>query len=363
MGLAAHGHRTLQILLAVVGFTEVGVTADCPTYSPGVVSGNVANAELVEASGLAASRMNADILWSHNDSAGQPRVYAMTPSGTHRGTFTLGNASNIDWEDIAIGRGPVSGIEYIYAGDIGDNFNIRSTIRVYRVPEPVVSLTGPPATTTLAGVSTITLTYPDGPRDAETLMVDVNGDIYIVTKRVSAVGRVYRAAFPQSTSGIITLQFVSQLPWGSVNGSAGATGGDIASDGSAVIVRRLTSATPQATLWLRPPGSNLWEVFNTAGCNLSLTAEPQGEAIAFVPGTLSFYTLSEGANQPLNYFSHNQIIGDVTHDGVVNIDDLVGVITGWGACPEPCAAYCPADLDHNCSVDIDDLVNVITHWG
>lgn len=55
--------------------------------------------------------------------------------------------------------------------------------------------------------------------------------------------------------------------------------------------------------------------------------------------------------------------GDVNDDGVVNIDDLVGVITSWGAC----APYCPADLTPPPSgdgqVNIDDLVKVITSWG
>ena len=55
--------------------------------------------------------------------------------------------------------------------------------------------------------------------------------------------------------------------------------------------------------------------------------------------------------------------GDVTGGGVVNIDDLVMVITGWGACPSPCPPQCPADANNDCLVNIDDLVLVITKWG
>ena len=52
---------------------------------------------------------------------------------------------------------------------------------------------------TLSDVETFTLQYPDGPRDAETLMVDpLSGDIYIVSKR-DTVLHIYRAAYPQST--------------------------------------------------------------------------------------------------------------------------------------------------------------------
>jgi hypothetical protein len=28
-----------------------------------------------------------------------------------------------------------------------------------------------------------------------------------------------------------------------------------------------------------------------------------------------------------------EVMGDITHDGIVNIDDLLAVINGWGACP------------------------------
>jgi hypothetical protein len=52
------------------------------------------------------------------------------------------------------------------------------------------------------------------------------------------------------------------------------------------------------------------------------------------------------------------VIGDVTGDGLVNIDDLVSVITHWGVC-----SNCPSDVNHNGVVDIDDLVAVITHWS
>lgn len=60
--------------------------------------------------------------------------------------------------------------------------------------------------------------------------------------------------------------------------------------------------------------------------------------------------------------------GDVTSNGIVDIDDLVAVITSWGACPAP-PTGCPADIPRtaggvgNGTVDIDDLVAVIVNWG
>jgi hypothetical protein len=53
-------------------------------------------------------------------------------------------------------------------------------------------------------------------------------------------------------------------------------------------------------------------------------------------------------------------------NGVVDIDDLVLVITSWGACDTPCPETdgCYGDIVNcDCTVNIDDLVTVITSWG
>ncbi|HWB19783.1 MAG TPA: DNRLRE domain-containing protein [Phycisphaerales bacterium] len=54
-------------------------------------------------------------------------------------------------------------------------------------------------------------------------------------------------------------------------------------------------------------------------------------------------------------------VGDVTGDGIVNIDDLTAVILNWGNCPvsQPCGA----DLTHDGVVNIDDLSAVILSWS
>lgn len=54
--------------------------------------------------------------------------------------------------------------------------------------------------------------------------------------------------------------------------------------------------------------------------------------------------------------------GDVTGDGVVNIDDLVEVINHWGPCPAA-PAFCPQEATGDSQINIDDLVRVITNWG
>jgi len=337
----------------------------CPTYDAPANGGNVQSKAVVEASGLAASRLNPGVLWTHNDSGGTNRVYAMGTNGIALGEFILSGASAADWEDIAVGPGPTPGVNYLYVGDIGDNFNFRSNIKVYRVPEPFVNVQKAGGTVSLGGMLTITLAYPDGPRDAETLMIDTNGDIYIVTKRVTAVGRVYRAAFPQATSGTVTLEYVASLPWGAANGNGGATGGDISADGSTIIVRRISSFTPSATMWKRPAGTNLWDVFSQPGCDIAMPKQPQGESICFSPLDLTMYSLSEGSNQPVWRLPQVKSPGDLNGDQVVNVADLLKVIGGWGACPtSPIIPLpCPSDTNNDGTVNVEDLLFLISHWG
>jgi hypothetical protein len=51
---------------------------------------------------------------------------------------------------------------------------------------------------------------------------------------------------------------------------------------------------------------------------------------------------------------------DINQDGVVDVQDLVLLVTAWGPCaPGPCAA----DVDGDGSVGVTDLVLIITNWS
>ena len=43
-----------------------------------------------------------------------------------------------------------------------------------------------------------------------------------------------------------------------------------------------------------------------------------------------------------------------------DIDDLLIMLAGWGACSETC---CPGDLDGNLLINIDDLLMLLSNWG
>ena len=71
--------------------------AVCPAFFPGRAIGTVAEPDIVEASGLSASRKNSDLLWVHNDSGNTAALYAIASDGTPLATYLPTGTSNIDW--------------------------------------------------------------------------------------------------------------------------------------------------------------------------------------------------------------------------------------------------------------------------
>jgi hypothetical protein len=280
-------------------------------FLDGEVVGHIAESQVTEASGLVASRQNEDVFWVHNDSGDSARLFAMNRSGTHLGVYTIDGATAVDWEDIAIGPGPAPGIDYLYIADMGDNGGTRSSVTVYRIPEPFVQLDQQPVTVNLTGAESLEFVYSDGSRDAETLLVDpLSGDIVVVSKR-EAASRVYKAEYPQSTSATNTFQYVGDLTF------SWATGGDVSALGDEVLVK----SSDTVTMYDRVPGANLWGALLTLGTNVPYTVEPQGEAISF-DADGNYYTVSEGSQQPI-YFYQRIDPNNTSPESVIPIDDRV----------------------------------------
>jgi probable HAF family extracellular repeat protein len=112
----------------------------------------------------------------------------------------------------------------------------------------------------------------------------------------------------------------------------------------------------RATLWI-----------NDAAFQLdALALLPVGSSLSFARGLNNVgQIVADGqiANEPRAAVLTPLRPGDVDGDDVVNIQDLLGVIGGWGQCLQPHAVNtCPADLNVNGTVDLDDLLQVINNW-
>ena len=85
----------------------------------------VRDGRLDELSGIAVSPDQPGVLFVHNDSGDSSRFFAIGPDGALKAIFHFQGEPTSrlgvrDVEDIAIGPGPDSGVNYIYLGDIGD---------------------------------------------------------------------------------------------------------------------------------------------------------------------------------------------------------------------------------------------------
>ena len=293
--------RSLLLVLFAVGLSgcpsseppDADVAFDQTIFGGPEMMGLLEHNPIREASGIVASRANPDVLWTHNDSGDEPRLYAFNTRGEHLGVYTLEGAEARDWEDIALGPGPEPGQAYLYIGDIGDNYQQYEVTYVYRVPEPVVDAQQAPLDTTLADVATIRLRYPDGRYDAETLLLDpLTKDLYVITKRSTQVG-VYRTAFPPSTTAVNDLEPVMQLALARVpdasSGGQGAVAGDISPSGLEVLIKTYD----RVYYWSRD--STAAPLFATTPVTLPYDVEPQGEAIGWAGDGNGYFTISEEA--------------------------------------------------------------------
>ena len=289
----------IGLLLLLQACTEDPVPENQRTdvFSSIPVSVNINPGIIDEASGLAMSANMDGYLWTHQDS-GQPNsVYLLSKDGEFIREYNVPGAVNQDWEDIAQGKGPVDGLSYLYIADIGNNNSpVTPTNTIYRIPE-IASIEDQ---FNGAQLEKITFSYPEGPVDAESILVDpLTKDIFILSKEMIR-SVVYKLPYPQSTTETIMAEKVG------VNaGIFMATGADISNDGSEVLIRNY------ATVYhlQKSKGESLEQMLTRATLKtLKVAFEPQGEAICFDRSANGFYTLSERANVAsvsLNYYSRN----------------------------------------------------------
>jgi hypothetical protein len=252
------------------------------------VAGRVTDPAAIELSGLVRSRSQPDLLWSHNDSGAGPDLFGLRTDGRVVARPRVTDAEAVDWEDIATGPGP-DGRPLLYIGDIGDNASARAAVDVYRAPEPRV---GEAAT---APAARLRLRYPDGPHDAEALLVDpVRGDLLIVTELVDGA-RVYRTFAGAAAGAPITLRAGPTL------GLSLVTAGDVSADGRVVVLR----GYDRAAVWLRRGHERLTTTLRRAPCfaPVSLVGEGQGEALALDRRGTSFVTVAEGSPAVLRRYA------------------------------------------------------------
>lgn len=292
-------------------------TTGCEPWATNGSLGKLPGSMLAEISGIAVSRKNPGVLWMHNDSGDTARVFAvsLTAQGGPKllATYNLKGVTADDWEDIAIGPVPGRSGDFLYIGDVGDNFNRmpqRPTIQIYRIAEPTVDTSKMNQMLDVTEVERIDLAYPDGKTyDCEAILVDPkSADIFLLTKNLFARDSyLFRAAPVTTPAGTVMLTGVSDCSGGLrplrfPGGEKPAiTGADISAQGDSIMVRAYSGIY----LWNRPAGESIGAALGRTPCVLPMASETQGESIGIAPDGASYYTVGEGAGAEIFAFKRN----------------------------------------------------------
>jgi hypothetical protein len=262
-------------------------------------TGWLAADELLEASGMQASFSHEGDFFVHNDE-GEPVLYAIDQTGADHGTVTIVPAKNKDWEDIT--SVPVDEGRWLVVGDIGDNKAKRKSIKLYFVEEPKTGeydrYSG-----RLDLKHMISLTYPDGPRDCESMAYDpVSNQILLLSKR-DKPARLYAIDLETAlTEGNAELEFLGAIAslrpptsrdrfkWGGkTDFISQPTGFDISVDGSYAVVITYRSLYR----FRREPGEDMITVLQRKPEEVVGPPSIQNEAISFSADGKSIYVTTE----------------------------------------------------------------------
>lgn len=272
--------RRLAALFPLVALGCSAGVASSPAkpraYGEPITVAQITDSRIPESSGLAPSLVRKRVWYTHNDSGTGPIFFAFDEKGKVLGRYKVEGAEAYDWEDMSSAR--VDGEDYLYFGDIGDNMLRRKEITVYRVREPQSSAGDVPLD------RAITLTYPDGPHNAEALIVDPSsGAICVVTKTASKATEVFVAP----AEGGELRRIGSIDVGGFINESRKVTGAALSPDGGFVAVRTYMAAYEFSVT----DGFESWP--KAKPLKIKTNLDFQGEAIAYARDGKSLWTSSE----------------------------------------------------------------------
>jgi len=259
-------------------------------FKPAEKTGSIFDFNLAEASGMVASIKNKGNFWVINDSGNEAKLYLINKKGSIVHYYWIDGIKNTDWEDLSM-KVDNSGKSWILIGDIGDNYAVRKKINILEIEEPYISNSDD---TLITNYKNYYFNYDDGPKDAETILVDPKSSkLFVITKREENV-KVYEAPEKLNENDTMMLSFKAKLPFYNV------TSGDISSDGNEILLKNYNAIF----YWNRDLEDCVLSAMSKEHELIMYSPEPQGESICWDREGTGFYTLSEKSwsNEQVLYF-------------------------------------------------------------
>jgi hypothetical protein len=281
-------HAVLVVLAIFAAAAEAA--SQSPAAAVSRRTGTFQDPRLRESSGVVASRRHPGLLWTLNDSGGDPILFLTDTTGAALGTYRVLGASNVDWE--ALGRGACGDAVCLIIGDTGDNSERRAVVRLYRMVEPD---TGALARGADPKVESLGFQYPGAAHDVEALYVEPDGAVVLITK--GRTGRILTFRVTASAWGtgrtamatpLDTLPIVPSLMTGRA-----VTDAAISPDGRRVAVRTYRDVH----FFLRDRAGRLQPDPARPVCDI-LGREPQGEGIDWWDQDLLVLTSERNRRSP-----------------------------------------------------------------
>lgn len=310
----ARTFRSLGYLCCAAAFGGCGSTPDSFEPVPASITASRLEPDLLdEASGLAASRRDDDLLWGINDSGNAPLLFALDQKGNLRGRARVRGVGNVDWEDLATFE--LDGRSWILVADVGDNQNERNETTLLIIEEPDPARLRPGKDIEVRVTAYLPVSFPGGPRDCEAVAVDpISRQIILLSKRhvppvayalPLTLDSIAAARSPEARE-IAPLRRLPQpdamqrmVPMPAGLWRSQPTSLDISPDG------RLAAVLTYGDVWLYSRnGDESWaRAFQRAPRQLPPHRLSQGEAVAFSRDGRSLFVTSEGSHAPLLHYS------------------------------------------------------------
>lgn len=297
----------LTLILVLIFASACSDSGQAPYIAP-VVIGKLEDPAIREASGLARSHREKNILWIINDNGAKEWVHAISLRGARLGEFDLKKSDNKDWEDLASFE--LDGKPYLLIADIGDNDAKHKSRTLYVVEEPAAKKKDK------AKIAwRVKFKFPNGPRDAESAAVDVENQRALILSKRDIPPALYDVPLQPDTDEIITARWlgtIKSLPAPSRQDVEFApktkdwhwqpVGMDISEDNLAAVI-----LTARAVYYYkRQPGQDWFDALNARPQRVSLGNFRNAEAVAFGNERRSVVVTGENKHSPLLLIDFNE---------------------------------------------------------